>query len=117
MVCPILISVSLVPGPYCFWASAGCADRAAIAAPNSAIFLTNIGFLHFFVMAEVSVKRLSLARTRGRLTGRVSNATRRRDHSSSSAFGFRALRGLAPTEDGGLMLSGLPAAAVGSGSG
>src|SRR5665647_37579 len=46
MVCPTLISVSLVPGPYCFWASAGCASRIAIAAPSGASFLTNIGFLH-----------------------------------------------------------------------
>src|ERR1700682_3713430 len=47
MVCPTLISVSLVPGPYCFWASAGCADSAAIAAPSSPNLLPNIGFLHF----------------------------------------------------------------------
>src|SRR5665213_3352913 len=50
MVCPTLISVSLTPGPYCFWASAGCADQNAIAAPNSASFLTDIGFLHGFLL-------------------------------------------------------------------
>src|SRR3984957_13003889 len=48
MVCPILISVSLTPGPYCFWASAGSADNAASARPSSPTFLTNIGFLQVF---------------------------------------------------------------------
>src|SRR6185437_8803418 len=48
MVCPTLISVSLTPGPYCFWASAGCADNAASARPSSPSFRTNIGFLHVF---------------------------------------------------------------------
>src|ERR1700676_4288677 len=53
MVCPILISVSLTPGPYCFWASAGCADNAASVKPSSPTFLTNIGFLQVFCCDKV----------------------------------------------------------------
>src|ERR1700724_1618843 len=53
MVCRLLISVSLTPGPYCFWASAGCADNAASAKPSSPTFLTNIGFLQAFCCDRV----------------------------------------------------------------
>src|ERR1700687_1439364 len=91
MVCPTLISVSLVPGPYCFWASAGWADRAAIAAPARADLPMNIGFLHLFVVEEVWVSGRTLARTCVRPARQISNA-RGRQCGGSVLQGSAAVR-------------------------
>src|SRR5882724_11011104 len=60
MVCPILISVSLAPGPYCFWASAGCVSRLS-AAPRGIIRRTNIWLPPLFLLEEVWVSGRALA--------------------------------------------------------
>src|SRR5665213_3297487 len=89
MVCPTLISVSLTPGPYCFWASAGCADKAAIAAPNSASFLTNIGFLPGFCCGGSLSARLYV----GKEVARPAAANRRRAlRCGQFARGFAGVR-------------------------
>src|ERR1700733_2142967 len=102
MVCPTLISVSLTPGPYCFWASAGCADNAASAKPSSPAFLTNIGFLQVFCCGgSVSERRcvgkrgrgIALDRTAMRAARRLVNRDaidRRAGHFSSHSSEYEA---------------------------
>src|ERR1700722_361713 len=85
MVCPILISVSLTPGPYCFWASAGCADNAASARPSSPSFLTNIDFLQAFCCDRVFCCHGSVSERRG--IGKLWRA----DHISSHPSEHEAL--------------------------
>src|SRR3984957_6187670 len=62
MVCPILISVSLVPGPYCFWASAGWASRVSAAATRSVCRTDILVSSAFFVVAGSVSKHLRLGK-------------------------------------------------------
>src|SRR6185437_2596163 len=66
MVCPFLISVSLVPGPYCFSASAGGASSSN-AAPRRIILRTDIGLPPYFLGGASVSERSEVGKRRRRM--------------------------------------------------
>src|SRR5271154_6834017 len=109
MVCPTLISVSLVPGPYCFWASAGSASKVSAAATRMVWRTDMFVSSAFFVVARSVGERWRVGKQM-----RCSSQRNAGDQVAAGLAGFLALCGFAWTgfrSVAGLILSGRPALA------